>query len=74
MFCFRNTVPVPILKKPCCYINNQNFKIHDNFMDFPEMINGKSKRIFIKTKMSDKQKSIFSLSKLGTMRIVVKGN
>ena len=38
------------------------------------MINGKSKRISVKTKMSERQKSIFSSSKLGTMRIVVKGH
>ena len=38
------------------------------------MLNGKSKRISVKTKMSERQKSIFSSSKLGTMRIVVKGH
>lgn len=65
---------IPVLKRPCCYINNQNFKIKDNNIEFPVIINGKSKRISIKTKMSDKQKSVFSSYKLGTMRIVVKGN
>jgi len=38
------------------------------------MINGKSKRISVKTKISKRQKSIFSSSKLGTMHIVVKGH
>ena len=38
------------------------------------MVNGKSKRLSVKTKMSDKQKSVFANSKLGTMRIVYKGN
>ena len=38
------------------------------------MINGKSKRISVSTKMTDRQKSIFAASKLGTMRIVVKSN
>ena len=67
-------VRLPVLKKMCCYINNQNFRINDDCISFPVMINGKSKRISVKTKMSERQKSIFSSSKLGTMRIVVKGH
>ena len=71
----RTTAPnLPILKKPCCYVNNQNFKINDSFIEFPVIIGDKSKRISVKTKMSDKQKSVFASYKLGTMRIVVKGN
>ena len=67
-------VKLPVLKKMCCYINNQNFRINDDCINFPVIINGKSKRISVKTKMSERQKSIFSSSKLGTMRIVVKGH
>ena len=67
-------VTLPILKKPCCYINNQNFKINGDHIEFPVMINGRSKRLSICTKMTDKQKSIFTISKLGTMRIVIKNN
>ena len=63
---------LPVLKKPHCYINSQNFKIRDNNIEFPVMINGKSKRISVRTKMSDRQKNIFSNTKLGTMRIVIK--
>ena len=65
---------LPILKKPCCYINNQNFKIKEDTIEFPVMVNGKSKRLSIKTKMTEKQKTIFDSHKLGTMRIVVKNN
>ncbi|WP_455579817.1 RNA-guided endonuclease InsQ/TnpB family protein [Faecalibacillus intestinalis] len=65
-------IKVPILKKLCCYINNQNFKIQDNYISFPVMIDGKSKRISVKTKMIDKQKLILSSHRLGTMRIVIK--
>ena len=64
---------LPVLKKPCCYINNQNFKVNDTNIEFPVRIDGKSKRISVKTKMSNRQKSIFSSYKLGTMRIVEKG-
>ena len=71
----RTTAPkLPILKKPCCYVNNQNFKVNDGNIEFPVMVNGRSKRISVKTKMSDKQKSVFTSYKLGTMRIVEKGN
>lgn len=65
---------VPVLKRPCCYVNNQNFKIKDNHIEFPVLINGKSKRISIHTSMTDAQKLIFLNAKLGTMRIVYKGN
>ena len=65
---------LPILKKPCCYINNQNFKVKEDTIEFPVMVNGKSKRLSVKTKMTEKQKTIFNFHKLGTMRIVVKNN
>lgn len=65
---------VPVLKKPCCYINNQNFKINGDYIEFPVMVNSKSKRLSVKTKMTDNQKSVFVNSKLGTMRIVYKNN
>ena len=65
---------LPVLKKPCCYVNNQNFKVNGTNIEFPVMINGKSKRLSISTRMTDKQKSIFASHKLGTMRIVYKNN
>ncbi len=65
---------LPILKKPCCYINNQNYKIKHNCIEFPVIIDGKSKRISIFVKLTDRQKSLFSSSKLGTMRIVIKNH
>ena len=65
---------LPVLKKPCCYINNQNFKVNEGNIEFPVMMDGRSKRISVKTRMPDKQKSVFASYRLGTMRIVVKGN
>ena len=65
---------LPVLKKPCCYINNQNYKIKENCIEFPVMINGKSKRISVPVKLTERQKSLFSDSKSGTMRIVVKNH
>lgn len=70
----RITAPkLPILRKPCCYINNQNFKVNGNNIEFPVIIGGRSKRIVVKTQISDKQKAVFASYKLGTMRIVLKG-
>lgn len=65
---------IPVLRKPCCYINNQNYKVNGDYITFPVLINGKSKRLSVKAKMTDEQKSVFSDSKLGTMRIVYKNN
>lgn len=69
-----HTVMLPVLKKPCCYVNNQNFRINDTTIAFPVMMNGKSKRLAARTKMTDRQKLILTNTKLGTMRIVCKGN
>ena len=68
------TPNLPILKKPCCYINNQNFKVKDNAIEFPVMIDGKSKRISVPVKLTERQKSLFSDAKFGTMRIVIKNH
>ena len=65
---------IPILKRPCFYVNNQNFKIKDGCIEFPVLIHGKSKRISIRTLMTDRQKQLFSNTRLGTMRVVYKGN
>ena len=65
---------LPILKKPCCYINNQNYKFKDNVVEFPVMINGKSKRIAVSVRLTDRQKSLFFDAKFGTMRIVIKNH
>ena len=65
---------LPILKKPCCYINSQNYRIKDNCIEFPVMINGKSKRISVIVKLTDRQKALFSDTRLGTMRLVIKNH
>lgn len=65
---------LPVLKKPCCYINNQNYKVKDNDIEFPVMIKGKSKRIYVRVKLTDRQKALFFGAKFGTMRIVIKNH
>ena len=34
---------LPVLKRPCCYINNQNFKINGDHIECPVMVDCKSK-------------------------------
>ena len=71
----RVTAPrLPVLRKTCCYINNQNFKVNDGCIEFPVMVNGRSKRLSVKTKMTEKQATIFASKKLGIMRIVLKND
>ncbi len=65
---------VAVLKKHCCYINNQNFKVNGDCIEFPVIVNGKCNRISVHTQMTNKQKLIFGKSKFGTMRIVYKGD
>lgn len=65
---------LPILKKLCCYINNQNYKIKDSCIEFPVMINGRSKRISVFVKLTGRQKFLFSGAKFGAMRIVMKNH
>ena len=80
----RVTAPnLPVIKKPCCYWNNQNFVISKDvfsatdstvYISVPVMIHGKSERIRIPTKMTERQYHLFCNSKLGTLRIVTKNN
>lgn len=70
----KKATSLPILRKPCCYINNQNFTIKDSHIEFPVMVNGKSKRISVFGKLTDRQKTLFSDAKFGTMRIVIKNH
>lgn len=65
---------VPVLRKLCCYVNNQNYKINCNNIEFPVPVSSKSKRISVKTKITNIQEDKLSNAKLGTMRIVIKNN
>lgn len=64
---------VPVLKRPCFYVNNQNFKIVDNNIEFPVMVNGKSKRISVKSSITEEQKETLSIYKVGMLRVVLRG-
>jgi len=79
----RVTAPhLPVLKKPCCYWNNQNFVISKDtfstedtiYLSVPVLINGKSERIRIKTFCTEEQYDTIKSHKLGTLRIVSKNS
>ncbi|MBQ9046666.1 MAG: hypothetical protein IJ120_02090, partial [Solobacterium sp.] len=65
---------VPVLKRPCCYINNQNFRLTGGCIEFPVMMSGKSKRMSVRIKMTERQRELFERARFGTMRIVFKGD
>lgn len=65
---------LPILKKPCCFVNNQNFKFNGTHIEFPVFVNGKTTRISVSSSLTERQKTLFDSSKLGLLRIVVKNN
>lgn len=70
----RVEVKIPAMKRPCCFVNNQNFKIKDSRIEFPVWLNGKSVRLSIPTKITEKQKKLLSEHKLGTLRIIKRKN
>ena len=67
---------IPILKKPYCTWNNQNYSFDFESISLPIMINGKAKKTAIKADMVDQENRNFSLlnNKLGTLRITKKSN
>jgi len=69
---YRKTKIEPILKKPVCIWNNQNYKISDNMISFPVLVEGKSKRINVKALIPIEKLEMLQNSKLGTLRITYK--
>jgi len=57
-----------ILKKPVAIWNNQNYNLKNNFISFPVLIGGKSKRMKIPIILTDYQKQLLN-NKLGSLRI-----
>ena len=63
----------PVLKKPQCVWNNQNYKVKQYAIEIPVMADGKSKRIPIAAAIADHQTDKLN-AKLGTLRITKKNN
>lgn len=64
----------PILKKRVAIWNNQSYKIYQNDIAFPVLINGKCQRIKVKTLIPKDILEMLQNSKLGTMRITYKSH
>lgn len=67
---------VPVLKKPVCIWNNQNFTFNFTHISMPIMVDGKVKKTPIRALLIDKENHNFDLlkHKLGTLRITKKAN
>ncbi|MBE1555568.1 RNA-guided endonuclease TnpB family protein [Sporosarcina limicola] len=67
---------IPILKKPVCVWNNQNYSFDFTHISIPFMVNGKSTRLKIRALLIDKENRNFDLlkHKLGTLRITKKSH
>lgn len=67
---------VPVLKKPVCIWNNQNYSFDFTHISLPIMIDGNAKKTPIRALLTDKNNRNFDLltHKLGTLRITRKSN
>lgn len=67
---------VPVLKKPMCIWNNQNYSFNFTHISLPIMIDGKAKKTPIRALLVDKDNRNFDLlkHKLGTLRITKKSD
>ena len=69
---------LPILKKPVCTYINTALKIKDNYLSLPFFEDKpgkkKTKRLLLKTCMTEQQKEKLANSKLGTARLTLKSN
>ena len=64
---------LPILKKPVCIWNNQNYQIKENTLEFSVLIGNKSKRIKVKALYGDYQIALIENAiKFGSLRITQK--
>ena len=67
---------IPVLKKPVCIWNNQNYSFNSTHISMPIMVNSKASKTPIRALLVDKDHRIFELlkHKLGTLRITKKAN
>ncbi|TBX59060.1 transposase [Bacillus mycoides] len=67
---------IPILKKPVCVWNNQNYSFDSTHISIPFKVKGKSTRLKVRALLIDKKNHNLDLlkHKLGTLRITKKSN
>ncbi|MBF8154802.1 transposase, partial [Exiguobacterium sp. TBG-PICH-001] len=66
---------IPVLKKPVCVWNNQNYSFDFESISFPVWMDGKSVKMRFRAPMVDKDNRNTRLlaNKLGTLRVTKKG-
>lgn len=69
---FCKTKIEPVLKKPVAIWNNQNYKVSENSLTFPVLIQGKCSRISVAALIPSETLERLESCKLGTMRITRK--
>lgn len=67
---------IPILKKPVCIWNNQNYSVSEREISVPLFVDGRSKRIPIRVQWNEKNNRFQELmkGKRGTLRITQKSH
>ncbi|WP_144466610.1 RNA-guided endonuclease InsQ/TnpB family protein [Bacillus nitratireducens] len=67
---------IPILKRPVCVWNNQNYSFDSTHISIPFKVKGKSTRLKVRALLIDKKNRNLDLlkHKLGTLRITKKSN
>jgi putative transposase len=67
---------VPVLKRPMCIWNNQNYSFDFTHISMPIMVDGRAKKLPIRALLVDKDNRNFDLlkHKLGTLRITKKSD
>lgn len=62
---------LPQIKSLYCIVNNQNFRVEAGCIKLPFMVGGKSKRLSLRTFMTERQKLIFQTHRLCSLTICV---
>jgi|LGOV01.1.fsa_nt_gb putative transposase len=66
---------VPVLKKPVCTWNNQNYNVNDGSIDFPLWIKGKCMRVEVEAVFDEYQTTLINNAvKFGALRITQKSD
>lgn len=70
----RYNEPIPVLKKPVAFWNNQNYEVGGDFVAMPFWFGGKSQKLRIEALVPNDTLDFLAKHKLGAMRVTKKGN
>ena len=72
LHCMRYRSLYPTIKRPIAKWNNQAYGVSDRSIDISLLVNGKVQRVCIPAQLTDQNKEVLSLHKLGGLRITKK--